>query len=234
MTKEEIIVRLQELASHRGGHISFDAFLEETGLKHHWLRGQDWWSAWNNLLAEAGLTTRPFAKPATPLPEVVHAVAVLAERLDRWPKDDDIKREKKRNHAFPSLKVVARFRRTGELARGMAAYGGRMSELAKDHLVAGPNTAEEPIDEKVKGYVYLLRSGRRYKIGKSTDPSRRYREVRLELPDETHQVHTIATDDPAGIERYWHARFAEKRVRNTEFFQLDGADVRAFKRRKYQ
>jgi hypothetical protein len=80
----------------------------------------------------------------------------------------------------------------------------------------------------------MLRSGRRYKIGKSTDPSRRYREVKLELPDETHQVHTIATDDPAGIEAYWHARFAEKRVRNTEFFELEPTDVRAFKRRTYQ
>ena len=86
----------------------------------------------------------------------------------------------------------------------------------------------------MKGYVYMLRSGRRYKIGKSTDPSRRYREVRSELPEETHQVHTIPTDDPAGIESYWHERFRAKRVRNTEFFELKASDVQAFKRRKYQ
>jgi len=79
----------------------------------------------------------------------------------------------------------------------------------------------------VKGYVYLLRSGRRYKLGKSTDPSRRYCEVLLELPDETHQVHTIPTDDPTGIERYWQERFAPKRIRNTEFFTLDASDVQA-------
>ena len=80
----------------------------------------------------------------------------------------------------------------------------------------------------------MLRSGRKYKIGKSTDPSRRFREVRLELPVETVQVHAIATDDPTGIETYWLRRFAAKRIRNTEFFTLDAEDVRAFMLRKFQ
>jgi hypothetical protein len=79
-----------------------------------------------------------------------------------------------------------------------------------------------------------MRSGKRCKIGKSNSPSRRYREVRLDLPDETLLIHTIPTDDPAGIESYWHRRFSSKRVRETEFFELDAVDVAAFKRCKYQ
>ncbi len=85
-----------------------------------------------------------------------------------------------------------------------------------------------------KGYVYMMRSGRRYKIGKTNSPTRRHREVRLDLPEATVLVHSIETDDPTGIEAYWHRRFSEKRVRDTEFFTLDASDVAAFKRRSFQ
>jgi hypothetical protein len=45
----------------------------------------------------------------------------------------------------------------------------------------------------------------------------------------------IKTDDPVGIERYWHQRFADKRVRpDAGWFDLSAADLAAFKRRTYQ
>jgi hypothetical protein len=69
---------------------------------------------------------------------------------------------------------------------------------------------------------------------KTVDPSPRHREVRLDLPAAAVLVHSIGTDDPAGIEAYWHKGFATKRIRETELFKLDAADVAALKRRKYQ
>jgi len=42
-------------------------------------------------------------------------------------------------------------------------------------------------------------------------------------------IHSIKTDDPSGVETYWHKRFDTKRL-NGEWFDLNSADIKAFKR----
>jgi Meiotically up-regulated gene 113 len=240
MTEADITRRIAELARERGGHISFHAFLDSTGVSRSWLRGQPWFRSWNELLNKLDLKTKSFGVSRIPSTAVAKSITNLIMRIERWPTDDDIRQERFNDPLFPSINVVRPIRKTGELARLIVAIGDsdpayrKASNIARQQVQNISTEVHTLPDEKIRGYVYLLRSGRRYKIGKSNDPSRRYREVKLELPDETIQDHTIATDDPSGIEAYWHKRFASKRIRNTEFFNLDAADVRAFKRRSYQ
>ena len=46
-------------------------------------------------------------------------------------------------------------------------------------------------------------------------------------PSDVRIVHSIETDDPEGIEKYWHARFAERRVQTKEVFRLTPDDIAA-------
>jgi hypothetical protein len=79
--------------------------------------------------------------------------------------------------------------------------------------------------------VYLLKSGLNYKIGHADDPMRRAIEIGTLLAEKPELIHSIKTDDPVGVETYWHKRFEEKRKRG-EWFKLNTQDIKAFKRWK--
>jgi len=100
---------------------------------------------------------------------------------------------------------------------------------------AVPAESEETISKaqtKVLGFVYLIKFDSYYKIGRTNTTGRREKEIALELPEKTRLIHAIKTDDPSGIETYWHHRF-EPQQTNGEWFKLKPADVAAFRRRRF-
>lgn len=236
-TKQHILDEIKRLAMVRGGRIGIRAFCSETGIPKHQILGLHW-VKWNDALSEAGVKTNSFFVPPTEDSAVIEAFVQLIKKLRRWPTQYDLQMERRRNKSFPSIPVIRRVRKASPFASRIASYCADSADLVEVAIIATEVAKAEiddaPIEKNapVVGYVYMMKSGRRYKIGHTKSPTRRHREVRLDLPDPTLIVHTVATDDPTGVEAYWHERFKTKRVRDTEFFSLDTNDVAAFKRWK--
>jgi hypothetical protein len=229
-SKETVLSEIRRIAKERGGHVSLRAFLGATGISVKQVLGR-YWATWNEALAEAGVTTTSFFRPKVQEGPVVEALAHLVERLKKWPTQNELRLERNRNRSFPTLDVLRRVSEGAPLSSRVASYCADNSGLSTAARVAAERMEIEKATPvllgrtPISGYVYMMRSRKRYKIGHTTSPARRHREVRLDLPDPTTVVHAISTDDPSGIEAYWHERFKAKRIRDTEFFTLDSSDV---------
>lgn len=236
VSKRQIIAEIKRLAEASGKPPGVRLFETETGIKESdWY--PDMWLRWGDALQEAGFARNTMV---TGLSDdlLVEQYAQLARRLQRLPLQGELIRESKINPAFPSEKTFRRFGGKANLLMTVAAFcranNGFEDVLSycdkgrKEHAATDQGHRADNVEV---GYVYLVRHGarREYKIGRTNNPIRREGEIGLELPQKLEPIHVITTDDPAGIEAYWHRRFAEKRLKN-EWFGLTPVDVRAFKR----
>jgi hypothetical protein len=162
----------------------------------------------------------------------------LIRALGHFPIEGELRIKNRADKNFPSHSGFAqlgakseRAQRIIEYCRGKKEYDDIIVHCLK---IATP-TQQKPVLKNMSsdktGFVYLIKHGTRneYKIGKTYNPIRREGEIRLELPEKVQPIHYIKTDDPAGIENYWHSRFACKR-KEGEWFSLTAKDVCAFKK----
>jgi hypothetical protein len=240
MDKQHIINEIQRMAKANGGvALGLRKFESETGIKmSDWLG--EHWARWNDALREAGFAANQL-NLATPVGDLLGKYATFAQELGRLPARGDHLFKERRDAEFPDKSTFSR--RLGskarlvqqllEYCRNRGEFQGvvRMCEEYTSSQTKVPNE-EVPVEVQI-GFVYLLKHGsrREYKIGRTNNLLRREGEVRIELPGRLTPIHHIETDDPAGIESYWHTRFANKR-KEGEWFALTAEDVRAFKRWK--
>lgn len=238
MNKTHIIQEIKRTAAANGGvPLGWRRFTTETGIKEYDWLGK-FWARWSDALREAGFAPNQLSV-AYAKTDLLEKYATLAEELGRLPTDNDLRLKAKLDENFPSASVFERLGTKAELIQQLIEYC-QSSEgyeeiilLCEGYIPRNRNKSEVSTQQqKEDGFVYLMKSGRFYKIGKTNAVGRREYEFAIQLPERVTTVHVIKTDDPSGIEAYWHNRFRAKR-KNGEWFDLDTADVMAFKRRKF-
>jgi len=240
MTKEEILEEIKRTAvENEGKPLGERAFAKLTGIGSHTWRGR-YWSRWGDACEEAGFK-RNKLNEAYSDDYMIQSIISLARKIGQFPTASDMSMEKRNDPSFPSYEAFKRLgtanqriSRIREYATSHEEYSDILTLLPEAKHTAYDEYSDEPETEKTDGFVYMVREqhSKYYKIGKTFDVPRRHREIALELPGDMKKIHSIRTDDPTGIESYWHKRFENKRVKG-EWFALTAEDIRAFKRRKF-
>lgn len=232
-TREEIVEEIRRTAKENGGTpLGTARFQKETGISsYEWGK---YWVRFGDALLAAGFQPNQLAK-AYPDEFMIGKVIGLARRIGKFPTFRDFLVAKQHDATMPDKRAFQRFGSKREIAQKVAAYcnshSGYEDVLALcDPILAAPPPKEiEDSTAHDTGEVYLFKSGRYYKIGKTIDTVRRGSELRIQLPERIILIHSIKTDDPYGVEAYWHKRF-ESKQKNGEWFDLSPRDIKAFKR----
>lgn len=236
--KERILSEIKRLAEANGGKAPGKGLFErETGIVE-----SDWygkiWLRWNDVVSEAGLEPNKMNQRLS-RDLVLDKYAEVCRHYRKPPTKAEL-----RYYAIeaPDFIGVNTFTAHFGNKNGMiVALRDRAIERNEDDLMAilpvvkvtpKPSINDNP-SKTLEGWVYLLQSGAHFKVGRSDELEKRVKQISVALPEKVDLVHAIKTDDPPGIEAYWHRRFADQRA-NGEWFKLTPADVKAFKRRKFQ
>jgi hypothetical protein len=235
MDKEFILSEIKRTAKENGGKaLGANGFAKETGIKpYNW---EIYWDSWGVALTEAGFEPNIFFRTHSH-ETLIEKLIELIRELNQFPLQRQIGRKARTDSSFPGDTSFRKLGTKSQMAAAVLAYCQNrpgFEDVVKICLALPveekSKEKEEPSSAGKAGYVYLWKSHRRYKIGKSFDLDRREVELAAQSPYGWERVHEIKTDDPSGVEAYWHRRFKDKATDRNEWFELSGEDIKAFKR----
>lgn len=240
MNRQHIINEIIRTAKENNGiPLGSDRFETETGIKCCEWRGK-YWAKWNDAIKEAGLKPN---KMTTAYDEswLIEQFISLVREIKKFPSDVEIRLKAYNTKNFPASGTFNRLGTTTKRANKILAYcEGKLvyhdvSEICRSYINSvrreTNNDSKEEAEKEIE-YIYLMKSGSYYKLGGSDNVERRHYEIGIKLAEQLEIIHKIRTDDPSGIETYWHNRFKDKRKQG-EWFDLSSSDIKAFKRRKF-
>jgi len=232
-TKQDILNAIQTTAKENGSApLGRERFIKETDISEYQLN--KFWRRWSEAQQEAGFEPNTL-NAAHDIDFLKESMVSLIRELDRFPTSPDLRLKRHQDHNFPDQKTFDRLGKKKEKVQKVMEYAEQngysdvvsiCAPILEQQLVNGN---DEVGSGEIVGEVYLFKSGRYYKIGKTSDTVRQGTELRIQLPEKLDLIHSIKTDDPSGVETYWHRRFESKRM-NGEWFDLNSSDLKAFKR----
>lgn len=231
--RDEILTLIRTTAR-EGRVLGRKRFEEETGVTPYEI-GR-FWPTFGEAVREAGLAPNEL-NPGFDNNAVIARFVELTAQLGRTPTLAELRVARTSDPSFPHQGVFQRLGTKGERLRLALQFCDasdewrHVAEIVRLELTSIPRPrVEDGADSTKYGFVYLARGHRgEYKIGHTSLVDRRMGELGALAPVPLELVHEIKTDDPRGVEAYWHGRFKAKRMRG-EWFALTAADVRAFKR----
>jgi hypothetical protein len=229
VTKAHILQEIKRTAEENDGTpLGMRRFESETGIKRY-----DWEKYWprglSEAIREAGYTPNQPSRPAD-IAAVLGKYAGLAQELGHLPIEAELLFKSRSDCTFPGKNAFKRFGTKLELVEHVAQYCRSHAvyddvvRLCEEYVFQAQQESanESECQEEEIGFVYLIKSGRFYKIGRSNAAGRREYELAIQLPEKAEKIHVIRTDDPSGIETYWHKRFerqSEKMVNGPSLMQ---------------
>ena len=238
-SREHILNEVRRLGNLNAGvSLGKKRFEAESGIAEAVWLGR-YWARWSDLVRDAGLEPNAWQGKNYDDAMLTRQLAEIVRSLGHFPTMAELRMRRQAHPDCPNDKVFSnRFGSKAEQVAQVLAWSGAepaYADVAAICRAVSPKHRHSPASDAVKvvtGAVYLIRMGEFHKIGKTNDPGRRAYELGLRLPERHDVLHIIETDDPSGIEAYWHRRFASQRA-NGEWFRLSAPDVDAFRRRTY-
>jgi len=233
LTKQQIIEEIKRTAKENGGMpLGMGRFEKQTGIKiYDW---QKYWARFGDAQQEAGFIPNKL-QSALNTDFMMGKIISLTRKMGKIPTSTEFRIEKNNDPNFPSKNTIQKLGDRQKLAEKIIEYcqskNGYEDIIKLCKAVSEKTNKKENSDDgskEILGSVYLFKSGKYYKIGKTNDTVRRGTELKIQLPEDIDLIHSIKTDDPSGIEAYWHKRFGSKRM-NGEWFDLNSSDIKAFK-----
>lgn len=238
MNKDYMLKEMARTAKENNGRpLGRERFTKETGIKA-WEWGK-YWPRYSDFVIEAGYTPNKMQPPCDENWLIEQVVSFIQE-IGKFPTSAEFRIKSLKTRNFPSKNTIyGRLGRKLALASKIMSYCEGKSEYLDVYEICKKvsGTPEHETEHFIKkpnaefGFVYLMKSGRYYKIGSSKNVERRNYDLGIKLPEDIKILHKIRTSDPNGLESYWHNRFKDKRKQG-EWFDLSSSDISIFKSTK--